>query len=124
MFENTRDEKLRADPERSQLRKIFTEWDRRANDKSDRHMIDISSRNERDHAGVIDAIRVRVDPFVELGRSAKRKRPEKGRCRNDRNKSTPARAALHWRRLSDCLTKLATVFSDAQKWKENPPRMR
>lgn len=113
MFENTRDEKLRADPERSQLRKIFTERDRRTDDKRDGHMIDISVSDERDRACVIDSIRVGVDPFVELGRSAKRKRPEK-RCRSDnRNKSATARAAFHWSRLSDCLTKLATVFSGA-----------
>jgi hypothetical protein len=87
-------------------------------------MIDISVSDERDRARVIDAVRVGMDPFVKLGRSAKRKRPEKGRRCDNRNKSATARAALHWRRLSDCPTKLATVFSDAQKWKENPPRMR
>lgn len=124
MFENTRDEKLRADPERSQLRKIFTERDRRADDKRDGHMIDISSGYERDRTCVIDAVRVGMDPFVKLGRSAKRQRPEKSGRSDNRDRSTSARAAFHWRRLSDCPTKLATIFSGAQKWKENPPRMR
>jgi hypothetical protein len=64
VFENTREKKERADPERSQLRKLFIERDRRADKKRDRRMIDISGSNERDRACVIDAIRVGVDPLV------------------------------------------------------------
>lgn len=96
MFENTREKENRTDPERSQLGKLFIERDRRTDKKRDRRMIDISGSNERDRACVIDAIRVGVKPLVELRRSAERKRPEKSRRGDNRDRSTPARAALHW----------------------------
>jgi len=96
VFENTRNKEKWADPKRSQLRKLFIERDRRADKKRDRRMIDISRSDKRDRACVIDAIRIGVDPRVELRGSAQRKRPEKSRRGDNRDRSTPARAALHW----------------------------
>lgn len=110
MFENTRDKKKRADPERSQLGNLTIKGNGSGDQQRDRRMIDISSGDERDRACVIDAIRVGVDPLVELGRSTQRQRPEKSGGSDDRDRSTPSRAAFHWRRLSNRLTELATVF--------------
>ena len=66
VFKNTRDEKQRTDPERSQLRNFFIKRNGRADYQRDRRMIDISGGNERDRACVIDAVRIRVDLLVEL----------------------------------------------------------
>jgi len=100
VFENTRQQKQRLDPEWSQLRNFeFVGRDRRADQQRDRRMIEITGGNERDRARVIDAIRIGVKALVELRRNAQRQRPEKRGRSNDCDKSTSGRAAFHWRRL-------------------------
>src|SRR5437763_6394144 len=74
-------------------------------------MIEVTRSNKSDRARMIDPIGVRVDPFVQLRRDAERQRPKKCGASEKADKSTRARAAFHWQRLSAGLTKLAMFFS-------------
>ena len=74
-------------------------------------MIEVTRSNKSDRARMVDPIRVRVNPFVQLRRDAESQRPKKCGASEKADKSTRARAAFHWQRLSVGLTKLAMFFS-------------
>ena len=53
-------------------------------------MIVTAGRNHRRCAVVLDAIRILVDPLVQLRGNTERERPEKSRANANRNKRAPA----------------------------------
>jgi hypothetical protein len=75
-------------------------------------MIEVTRSNKSNRARVVDAIRIRVDALVQLGRSAQRQRPEKNGGSEERDKSTRVRAASHRTRASVRPTMLATTFCE------------
>ena len=110
MFENTREQEKRTEPQWSQFRDLLIERNRRGDQQCDRCVIEISGSDKCDCARVICPIRVGMNPLMQLRRGAERERPKKSGDGENADKSTRARAAFHWRRLSPRLTKCATLF--------------
>ena len=87
-------------------------------------MIKISGSDERDGAGMVAAICIGMNPLVQLRRNAEDERPEKGSQSGTRDRSTPARAAFHWQRLSPDLTKYAMIFCGRRQEIKNEMKIR